>query len=59
VPEIVCGPGDQGFEEPGDLVAVIGISPGGGGWACSAAAVTDRKARASMARVTHRYQGVQ
>ena len=38
---------------------VSGISPGGGGWACSAAAVTLRKARASMARVTHRYQEAQ
>jgi hypothetical protein len=34
---------------------VSGIIPGGGGWTRSAAAATVRNARASMARVTHRY----
>ena len=35
---------------------VSGIWSSGGGLACSAAAAIVRKARASMARVVHRYQ---
>lgn len=37
---------------------VSGIMPGGGGWACPAAAATVSKASASMARVACRYQAI-
>ncbi len=49
--------------DQGDQVAiswrVSGIMPGGGGWACPAAAATVSRASASMATVAHRYQNVQ
>src|SRR5882757_3799921 len=52
--EVVCWSGDEGSEEQAISLRVSGISPGGGGWARSTAAVTDRKATPRMARVTHR-----
>ncbi len=52
--EVPGGMGKQRREQVLDLVAV---SPDGGGWqACSVTAATTRKAWATMARVTQRYQ---
>ena len=55
----VVGTGWMIRRRTGGLISlqVSGISPSGGGWrACSVAAATARKAWASMARVTQRYQ---